>query len=1205
MQTRPPPIVDGSPVGLDVPLDLDECEFSSPGSSFISLEDSTEGDEHIPAIADVAPPVQAGRVFTFRHSKQVAPAADVQPVVIQLVINQSPQSVQEVLQKLTELGFINVESSSTPTINDLSKSSLHEIFSNPWNPTATADENFSNRVVQTWGREFSAINPTLSEQQHFDILKDYELIKEEEEDSSPSTVAPEECTLANFKPSTSVRPSSSMSLPLLLPTDTRRTERPRLWNTRQKGRHAPLSPFATLVLWIFVCLPLFVALLCMLSDISDSVETSFQQPAHRPYEGFYYRWMKAMVGGIYTVFFPVVDQEVNMPAVLQAVRFLALASVLGLVADHANAARPPTRRYHDTHRYYALEHVPGAESASLQEVAQALGVEVVEQAGELDDVWLVRVPKAREGVVERDGGDPVIAAFSELQKRAALPLSSRSQESLLAKRVVSSVSYLEAQTPQWLVKRAPPLVQPGSSMDVAKRLGLKDPLFGEQWHLINDEHPEHMMNTTPVWDMGFTGKGILTSFLDDGLDFDSEDLKDAFDAENSYDFNDHVDLPRPVTELDHHGTRCAGQVAARRNDVCGVGIAYDAKAAAVRILGGPITTVDEAAALNYGFKNVSIYSCSWGPRDDGMTMEGPNYLIRKAVVKGINEGRDGKGSVFVFASGNGGIGEDQCNYDGYTNSIYSVTVSAIDHTGKKPAYSEACAANMIAAYSSGSQKYIVTTDVGKNRCARTHGGTSAAAPNAVGVFALALQARPDLTWRDIQHLCVETARKVNPEDPDWEKTASGRLYSYKYGYGALDAYAYVKAAQSWKLVKPQAWIHTKTVVVNNGTLTSLGHKKYSYEGGEAIGMGVYEQKMTITQEMMKENNLETLEHVDVRVWIEHSRRGDVKVEIVSPNGITSVLAGTRAYDDADTGFPGWRFMTIKHWGENPVGEWTLKVTDKGNPGPDHTGKFLGWNMALWGSAIDPAKAQKFVEPVEDNALPPNNIPDRPVIHDPAPTSTTVHAKPTDRLPTDHGKVTGDDSHPAFPTGTPSKSKPQQDEVDKDSEETWYGELTNMAKTHKWTFAALGAGLVCFISALIVLWRRRVARKKMEEYTSLAADDIHMDSVAQNDVLAGGAGPRSTRSVRFVDEAEDEDASPRASMERRSSEEDHTIVPPNPQTLGFHSSFLDDDEPSPGLSPNYRDHPEMFTHVSLRSPTEIPPASSHPTGGFGSFPDPRP
>jgi len=231
------------------------------------------------------------------------------------------------------------------------------------------------------------------------------------------------------------------------------------------------------------------------------------------------------------------------------------------------------------------------------------------------------------------------------------------------------------------------------------------------------------------------------------------------DADDSYDFNDHEPLPTPKNFDDHHGTRCAGQVAALKNNVCGVGIAYESKVAGVRILSGPISDVDEAVALNYGFQNVSIYSCSWGPPDNGQSMEGPGYLIKKAVVNGINKGRNGKGSIFVFASGNGAAQGDQCNFDGYTNSIYSITVAAIDYKGMHPYYSESCAANMIVAYSSGGGQHIVriflshlvclftyhlfqvTTDKGQNSCATTHGGTSAAAPNAVGVFALALEAR--------------------------------------------------------------------------------------------------------------------------------------------------------------------------------------------------------------------------------------------------------------------------------------------------------------------------------------------------------------------------------------------------------------------------------------------------------------------------------
>jgi kexin len=136
-------------------------------------------------------------------------------------------------------------------------------------------------------------------------------------------------------------------------------------------------------------------------------------------------------------------------------------------------------------------------------------------------------------------------------------------------------------------------------------------------------------------------------------------------------------------------------------------VAYKSKVAGVRILSGPISDVDEAASLNYGFQNSSIFSCSWGPPDDGKSMEAPGYLIEKSMVNGITNGRGGKGSIYVFASGNGASHEDQCNFDGYTNSIFSVTVAAIDFKGLHPYYSEPCAANMIVAYSSGGGQHIV------------------------------------------------------------------------------------------------------------------------------------------------------------------------------------------------------------------------------------------------------------------------------------------------------------------------------------------------------------------------------------------------------------------------------------------------------------------------------------------------------------------
>jgi kexin len=166
----------------------------------------------------------------------------------------------------------------------------------------------------------------------------------------------------------------------------------------------------------------------------------------------------------------------------------------------------------------------------LNDISRALGIEIVERAGELDNTWLVRIPKP--ALVARDADpeffDPVLTTFETLRLKASSPIVARTDEGLDAKKVVSSVKFLELQTPGELVKRAPIPTTTVTAESVKKKMGFLDPLFTQQWHLVNDEYPGNDMNVTGVWDMGLTGKGVIASFLDDGIDFDSADLKDAF-----------------------------------------------------------------------------------------------------------------------------------------------------------------------------------------------------------------------------------------------------------------------------------------------------------------------------------------------------------------------------------------------------------------------------------------------------------------------------------------------------------------------------------------------------------------------------------------------------------------------------------------------------------------------------------------------------
>ena len=84
-------------------------------------------------------------------------------------------------------------------------------------------------------------------------------------------------------------------------------------------------------------------------------------------------------------------------------------------------------------------------------------------------------------------------------------------------------------------------------------------------------------------------------------------------------------------------------------------------------------------------------------------------------------------------------------------------------------------------------------------------------------------------------------------------------------------------------------------------------------GGDFIPKDGLTNTVKLTKEVMGTNNFEKLEHVTVKVWINHMRRGDVEVTLVSPHGVKSVLGGKRPHDEDKTGYPGWTFMTLKHW----------------------------------------------------------------------------------------------------------------------------------------------------------------------------------------------------------------------------------------------------------------------------------------------------
>ncbi|XP_076457418.1 proprotein convertase subtilisin/kexin type 7-like [Babylonia areolata] len=479
-----------------------------------------------------------------------------------------------------------------------------------------------------------------------------------------------------------------------------------------------------------------------------------------------------------------------------------------------------------------------------------------------------------------------------------------------------------------------------------------DPAFRNQWHLVNHVETGMDINVTGVWQRGVTGKGVTVAVVDDGLEWDNPDLHDNYNFMGSWDLNDNDPDPMPNGDKvsNHHGTRCAGEIAAvANNKVCGVGVAHEAKVSGIRVLDGPMTDSLEAEAFNKKFDINAIYSCSWGPDDDGKTVDGPHILAAKAMKYGIEFGRHGYGSIFVVASGNGGSKQDNCNYDGYANSIYTVTIGAVDESGAMPYYAEECASMLGVTFSSGtaSKRDIVTTDwrqKGSTGCTDRHTGTSASAPLAAGMIALMLEAQPCLTWRDVQYIIIITSVKIDRDLAHWQQNGAGLEHSHKHGFGLISAWRMVNAARVWRSVP---W------------MTSYSEEEtgsWDVPHGSHLPLIV---TRTVTLKDISGYSLYMLEYVQVTLTLTHPFRGKLAIHLLCPSGTRSEIGAPRPHDNATEGFKDWTFTTVRCWGEPPTGQWTLVINDTlPADSPLPMGHLSKWRLTLFGTPMTTDEFQK-------------------------------------------------------------------------------------------------------------------------------------------------------------------------------------------------------------------------------------------------------
>ena len=488
-------------------------------------------------------------------------------------------------------------------------------------------------------------------------------------------------------------------------------------------------------------------------------------------------------------------------------------------------------------------------------------------------------------------------------------------------------------------------VEPVLARKLAKRFVPNDPLFAQQWTLRNTGQNGATagadINVTNVWD-NYRGTGIIVGVIDDGLLYTHPDFAGNANTTIHYDYRDGDADPKPEgtagvnaqgsPNADSHGTATAGVIAARGNNGIGAaGVAFEASLVGLRLIGGTAGDAQEGASLAHSNQVIHIYNNSWGPNDDGFVKGGAGTLALAALQNGVNTGRGGKGNIYVWAGGNGGVALDNAGYDSYNGSIYTISVGALNDLGQRADYSERGACLVVAAPSgaeqNGRQQGTTTTDLlgdfGYNRSTITAGpvnpdeladrdytqnfnGTSSAAPVVSGVVALMLQANPNLGWRDVQEILIRSATQTDAGNAEWRTNKAGFKFNPNFGAGRVNAGAAVTLATNWA-----------SLPVMVTTASEQASLAAAVPDNDATG---------ITRSFdLSASNLR-VEQAVVTVDITHANRGDLVVNLVSPAGTISPLA--ELHGDTNANYTAMTFRSTFNWGEDSKGVWQVQVSDR-------------------------------------------------------------------------------------------------------------------------------------------------------------------------------------------------------------------------------------------------------------------------------------
>lgn len=312
-----------------------------------------------------------------------------------------------------------------------------------------------------------------------------------------------------------------------------------------------------------------------------------------------------------------------------------------------------------------------------------------------------------------------------------------------------------------------------------------EPYAYQQWYLDKNEsiyELESIDSDAHIHTNGllqkYTGREVKIAIIDDGLDVTHEDLQGAII--HSYDITTHASNVAHTYLSDYHGTAVTGIIGARVNAKGIKGIASSAQIIFLKYKENMSDSETIELFEKAEFLGADIINCSWGTYD-------VSQAVKEKIQDLARNGRDGKGTIIVFAAGNNNaeMGNDE-------SAIPEViAVGATDKENLRAWYGN-YGENLDIVAPGGYDIGITTLDaMGENGIAdndenyllyddyNSFIGTSAAAPIVTSVIALMLEKNPHLTRAEIEESLKYHSDKIgNLEYLDG--------FNRYYGYGKIN-----------------------------------------------------------------------------------------------------------------------------------------------------------------------------------------------------------------------------------------------------------------------------------------------------------------------------------------------------------------------------------------------------------------------------------